>query len=191
MEMTSLVFYKFFRMFEYALTAETAYSVTHGPFLPIENCLNFNFPFINGFTINEKLWKCPIIGPCTKPTHRHFPLKCLGQQYNNYKQQVNNYKFLPHKRTKSSKLQHETPSYDIIKWFQLPKEAFYLWKWLFKNVLFTQFMPLSEQIWSNSLQTQLTVGLSFHVLKNFSLIFIAVLKLPNECYYYFWGGRVL
>jgi len=33
MEMTNLVLYEFFRMFEYALTAETAYPVTHGPYL--------------------------------------------------------------------------------------------------------------------------------------------------------------
>ena len=39
------------------------------------------------------------------------------------------------------------------------------------NVLFIQFMPMSEQIFSNSMQTQLTVGLSFHVLKTLSLIF--------------------
>ena len=47
------------------------------------------------------------------------------------------------------------------------------------NVLFTQFMPMSEQILSNSMQTQLTVRLSFHVLKTLSLIFIAVLQVAK------------
>ena len=42
--------------------------------LPIEYCLNFSFPFINGFTINEKLWKCPIIGLCPKPVPKRYKL---------------------------------------------------------------------------------------------------------------------
>ena len=93
---------------------------------------------------------------------------------------VNNYKFLPHKRTKSSKLQHETPSYDIIKWFQLPKEAFYLWKWLIKNVLFTQIQLIQLNDPTHCKLNWLW-DWAF-VLKTLSHIFIAVFTLPNECY---------